>query len=457
MNNSTVGIQGTANFTKNNATSGGAVIAFSSKLYINATVIFFNNSAPYGGAITAEDSDVQLVGDVRFESNFARYGGAIFVVSGSVLISGGISFVSNVAGYGGGIQLESSSQLVLRSPLVASFYDNEASLGGAIFSDDPTSVCSDSRTDCFFTENTDSDQRDVHLNFLKNSAPKGGTAIYGGNLEHCLVNHTTSGISFLQNKSNIISSEISSVPLKVCICENETIADCPDSHEVNVKRGELFSISLIAIGQLNLSVYSGILASRDGPGSVQLSPEHPFSNNTCTNVGIRVFANEDVDQDILQLYPEDRPCVNIAISLKVYLEDCPPGFDLVKDRCDCERRLSEHIDKEKVKITTCDIDSETISRPGNAWIQPIWNHSKYLGFIWHPNCPLGYCKSIQDPIQLNFSNLSTSDSLCTNNHTGMLCGACKHTYSLTLHDYTCRVCENKFLSLLLFFAVSGIY
>ena len=282
----------------------------------------------------------------------------------------------------------------------------------------------DSRPDCFFAEDPDSDQRELYLNFSKNS----GAVIYGGNLEHCLVNHTTSGISFLQNVSNIVSSEISSEPLIICICENETIADCPEvsvKHEVNVKQGELFNISLITVGQLNLSVFSGILASHYGPGSVQLSPEYPISNNTCTNVGIRVFATENVYTDTLQLYPDQRPCEDIAITLEINLEVCPPGFDLVKDRCNCERRLSELIDKEKVKKTTCDIDSGTISRPGNAWIQPILNHSEYLGFIWHPDCPLGYCKSTQEPIQLNFSNLSTSDSLCAKNHTGMLRGACK--------------------------------
>ena len=85
------------------------------------------------------------MGDVRFESNFASYGGAIFVVSCSVLISGGISFVSNVAGYGGGIELEGSCQLLLRSPLVASFYENDADFGGAIYNNDSTSVCSDSQ------------------------------------------------------------------------------------------------------------------------------------------------------------------------------------------------------------------------------------------------------------------------------------------------------------------------
>ena len=287
MESSTVVIQGTASFTENNIAGfrfGGAISAHSSNLSLNATVIFFNNSAEYGGAIYAEVSHVQLAGDVAFKNNQASYGGAIYMVSaisahssnlsinatviffnnsaesaggaihagvsyvqlasdvtfennqafvggaihtvgGSVLITGNITFISNVAGQGGAMVLEESTQLVLRSSLVASFYDNEADyFGGAIFNDDSTSVCSDSQPDCFFAEDPDSDQRYLHLIFSKNSAPQ-GAVIYGGNLEHCLVNQTKSGISFLQNVSNIISSEISSEPLKVCICENETITD----------------------------------------------------------------------------------------------------------------------------------------------------------------------------------------------------------------------------------------
>ena len=458
MENSTVGIQGTSSFTQNNIIVngvGGAISAHISNLSINATAIFVNNSAGYGGAIHAEVSDVQLLGDSIFDNNFAySTGGAIYTVSGNVVIAGNISFISNEAPRGGGIGLEGSTQLLLQSPLVANFHGNSAAFGGAIFNRDSISLCSDSQQDCFIAEDPDSDQRDLHLTFSKNSAPKGGAVIYGGNLEHCLVDQTTSGISFLQNVSNIISSEVSSDPLKVCICENGTIADCTDSHEVSVKRGELFNISLITIGQLNSSVSSAILARHDGPGSVQLSPDYPFSDSTCTNVWIRVFATEDVGSDTLQLYP-DGLCgsIDATISLVINLYDCPVGFDLVDDHCDCERRLSELIDKEK--STTCDIDSGIISRPGNAWIQPIWNHSEYLGFIWHPDCPLNYCYH-QKPIQLNFSSPSTSNSLCTDNRTGMLCGACKQNYSLTLDNYTCEMCDNKFLSLLLFFAVSGI-
>ena len=500
MENSTVVIQGTANFTENSIAEygyGGAVSVHNSNLYINATVIFFNNSAESaGGAIYAEVSYVQLAGDVTFENNRAviggaihmvgaisahssnlyinatviffknsavEFGGAIYIVGSSVLITGNISFVSNRAIGGGAMGLDGSAQLLLRSPLVASFYDNKAAgYGGAIYNADSASVCSDFQPDCFFAEDTDSDQRELYLNFSKNSAYQGGSVIYGGNLEHCLVNHTTSGISFLQNVSNIISSEISSDPLKICICENETISDCTFSLEMKKKRGELFTISLITVGQLNLSVSSKISAKSDinVDGSVQLAPQFPFSDSTCTNVSITLFANEFIRRSALQFYP-DGLCGNTnatRISIEINLEDCPPGFHLVMDRCDCERRLSELIDKEKDKKKTCDIDSGTILRPGNAWMQPIWdkNHSKYRGFIWHPDCPLGYCKSANHSIQLNFSNLSTSDSLCTETRNGMLCGACRQNYSLTLGNYTCKMCENKSLSLLLFFAVSGI-
>ena len=140
------------------------------------------------------------------------------------------------------------------------------------------------------------------------------------------------------------------------------------------------------------------------------------------------------------------------------MEDCPPGFDINLDHCDCERRLLSLIAKGKENNVTCDVNTETISRHGNAWIRPIWdkNNSNYLGFIWHSDCPLGYCKSSQAPIHLDFSIPDTSDSLCSENRHGLLCGACTHNYSLTLHDYSCRVCKDKYLSLLLFFAISGI-
>ena len=291
--------------------------------------------------------------------------------------------------------------------------------------------------------------------------------IFGGNLENCqlqLYNEGSemSGIDFLRYVSvsslNSTRSDVSSSPLQVCVCDGGgTITACASQYSVKVMRGELYNLSLITVGQLYTPVSAPILVSSDEQGSVRYDPEFPVSYSTCTNVSVWLLASKHVTNKTVYFYP-DGPCGNVVktrVTFFITLEECSPGFEIVNDRCDCERRLRELA---KDNNLTCNINTQTISRPGNAWMQPMWdkNHSEYLGFIWHDNCPLGYCKSTQEPIELDFSNMSTSDSLCTENRTGRLCGACRQNYSLTLHDYTCRVCENKFLSLLLFFAVSGI-
>ena len=71
-----------------------------------------------------------------------------------------------------------------------------------------------------------------------------------------------------------------------------------------------------------------------------------------------------------------------------------------------------------------------------------------------------FCKeeNDRDPTWLNFSNLSSADvdQQCTPNRTGRLCGTCKQGFSLTLGNLNCAPCENRYISLLLFFMAAGI-
>lgn len=160
----------------------------------------------------------------------------------------------------------------------------------------------------------------------------------------------------------------------------------------------------------------------------------------------------------LVMFP-DGPCGNIANTralVDVTLEDCPPGFDLVDTSCTCEKGLTRAIKN----TTLCNIDTGLIQRPSSSsWIKPTWdkNQSTYLGFIWSQQCKPLYCKPEDEvnPTQLNFSN-PDSDGQCTENRTGILCGMCKKNHSLVLNNFHCEKCENKFISLLLFFAFSGI-
>ena len=423
-------------------------------------VIFLHNTAEFGGAVHIELSDLHLLGSATFENNTAKLsGGAIYAVNGSISFAGNTTFTRNTASRGGGIALEGGANLhFVQFPLQWIFVRNRAEIGGAMFIDDSISLCSDVQPACFFDVDAFPLTMDYHMNFTLNSASKSGPMIYGGNLENCQVDDLgESGLQLferiLQCTTPISTTDISSDPLKVCICENGIVANCTtESYSVKVKRGELFNISLITVGQLNTPVSAGILANADNIGDVQLDPQFPASNGTCTNVGISLLAGEHVTNKTLYLYP-DGPCGNTVrarIAVETTLEECPPGFVLSHEHCDCEKRL---MDEGNI---TCDINNGTILRRGNAWIQPIWNNSNYLGFIWHPNCPLGYCKSSQEPIHLDFSTPETSDSLCSENRHGLLCGACRQNYSLTLHNFSCKVCEDKYLSLLLFFAFAGI-
>ena len=470
-------LSGTTTFTGNKATRGGGLAGHSGAQVLcrnTSEVVFLRNTAEIGGAVYTILSGLQLLGNTAFESNSARYGGgAISATSDGISLSGNTTFTLNTASQGGGMTLVGGARLhfLLHIPLKVTFLRNEANIGGAIFTDDFTSLCSNSKSACFFdvglpvsAANTYPLLNNLHLNFSLNSARKSGPVIYGGNLENCLVNNLPVGSGFfhlqnaLMHTTPISTADVSSDPRKICICQNGTancISELTESYSVKVKRGELFNISLITVGQLDMPVPAGILANSENIGDVRLHPQFPASNGTCTNVGISLLADEHVSSKKLYLYP-DGPCGNTArarITVEITLEKCPPGFDLSLDHCDCEKRLFSLINEGNV---TCDINDESISLRGNAWIQPIWNDSNYLGFIWHPNCPLGYCKSSQELIHLDFSIPDTSDSLCSENRHGLLCGACKQNYSLSLHSLSCNLCEDKYLSLLLFFAFAGI-
>ena len=486
--NSDLMIDGNMSFTNNSAQNGGAVYISVAHLGIAAvfgillaahgergsttvtgTVSYVGNSAKYGGALYIENSYPQLIGNVSFERNSALTGGAIYVESGGVTLSGAAIFADNSATRGGGVAVERSARVLFLFPFEVNFHGNKAEVGGAMFVDDSILLCSDHRPSCFFeltaTHFAHYSLMDHQLNISLNSASRSGPAIYGGNLEQCqnkvLEKSGIELLGILTRSTPISRADISSDPRKLCSCENGTVVNCTTrSHSVKVKRGELFNMSLITVGQLDTPVPAQILANSDNGGDVQLDPQFPVSDGTCTNVGIMLLADELISNKTLYLYP-DGPCGNIdrtRMTVEITLEDCPPGFDLSHVHCVCERRLLNLIDKGSANNFTCDVNNEAISRHGNAWIRPIWdkNNSNYLGFIWHSDCPLGYCKSSQEPIHLDFSIPHTSDSLCSENRHGLLCGACRQNYSLSLHDYSCKACEDKSISLILFFAISGV-
>ena len=99
----------------------------------------------------------------------------------------------------------------------------------------------------------------------------------------------------------------------------------------------------------------------------------------------------------------------------------------------------------------CHIQNQTISRSGLVWVGVIQDDDGTNGTIAASEyCPLDYCSKGENNVTLN-----EPDSQCNYNHSGTLCGGCQPVLSLALGSVQCLPCSNKYLALLLPFALAG--
>ena len=131
----------------------------------------------------------------------------------------------------------------------------------------------------------------------------------------------------------------------------------------------------------------------------------------------------------------------------VSLQPCPKGFLLhPQGYCQCDPILSSHIPS----LTTCDIDHQTIPRPANTWISAHTinnSHSYHVSL----HCPFDYCLPLSSQL-----NLSTPDSQCQFNRSGVLCGQCQYGLSAVFSSSQCKHCSNIYLLIIIPIGIAGI-
>ena len=142
------------------------------------------------------------------------------------------------------------------------------------------------------------------------------------------------------------------------------------------------------------------------------------------------------------LYSNNPVYVNISIL------PCPVGFMLTSDspfKCDCNQLLQQ------IPGVHCNIQHQTFGRSGLVWVGMISNDNTTIGIIAASQyCPLNYCNSFDRNV-----SLTKSDTQCSHNHSGILCGACQPGLSLTIGSERCLPCSNKYLALLIPFTLAG--
>ena len=457
---------GTKIITDDSNGNGGALYALESEVIMKGNINFISNRVMEGsgGAVFLDNSTLYAEGNISFIDNIANNrGGAIYALDSDIQLSGNACFENNKAQSGGAIVFDGDSTISWLAPVVTHFIRNEAEEdGGALLFLDPNSitVCENQTTlekPCFFNL---SNFYETQLYFIENSAGHGGSVLYGGAIDQCIVGGNVSGFTAFHNVSTINSTDdiyITSNPIKICFCNENKDPECSLSERdpIKVSRGQRFQLSLVSVGQANMPVFSTIRAyTQKVTDKMKFSNPSHKCNTKCGDLDYKLSSSED--NETLILYP-DGPCgLSAKKTIMVIFEDCPAGFILDNSTmsCNCEERL-----KKLNPNVVCDIDSELIKRPNGTWLKPIWNDTDdYTGFILSRYCPLGYCNDA-NITNLDFSFVAhenVSDAQCQENRRGTLCGACKENHSLNLNTFHCEICGNENISLVVLFAFAGV-
>ena len=164
-----------------------------------------------------------------------------------------------------------------------------------------------------------------------------------------------------------------------------------------------------------------------------------FVGKECTTLQYTlVFSNDNWCELFLKLSFKGATKNNVFYVRQLL---CPLGFIKKNGICQCYPLL------ELFGITNCDINNQTILRPNNSWISAASQSSYYISL----DCPYHYC------IQRSFHlNLSTPDSQCQFNRSGVLCGRCQIGLSTVFGSPNCQHCSNVYLLLIIPIAIAGI-
>ena len=436
-------------------------------------LIYSNTASRSGGGIYLNESSLSIwTVELNISCNKARiFGGGIHAIHSSINVKSTVTFVSNEATSGGALSLRYSkfyggvldeeSDIV---PVSMNFMSNRAdNNGGALYIDlnkndeNINAACSGkhsstSYSGCFFHHVSDA----FTINFDKNSVKNEGQNLFGGLLDRCTIPSNInqslqehSGIAHFKSISNITSLDtISSKPVRVCICINSTRNCDLHTYSVQVKERGSIVLQLAAVDQVYNEKTAIILFEFHNESDVKLSENEATQTISagCTSLEYHINTVPRALPYKAKVYA-DGPCGYIGISkltVNVHVVPCTcvPGFEVDDNnnacKCKCDEQLFEYIKE-------CDLETESVIRKGVFWISTTNEKDGNFSYLIFPYCPMGYCHppSKKIPVNLSARHGNGSDSQCTDNHGGILCGKCQQHYSLSLGSPKCIQCHNK--------------
>ena len=493
----------------NRASYGGGMSLHQCTVNMVGNMVIDSNWADFsGGGIYSIQSTIKVQGRTVHLSNkmcttnniaHRNGGGMSLIASSFVILRREVYFINNTGGQnGGGMHLETSSINLKKTSknyydvLKLEFTNNTAmQKGGAIYISDTKEQCDKATSQntnikgCFlqvlkaydllpFDHELITELHEFSLLcifFYGNKALIRGGDIYGGLLDRCSALPTSQflfaypqyehadGIQYLQTIARFdnltFSNLISSDAVRICYCDTQGVY-CNHTHPtIEVRKGETFSISVVAVDQTQTPLRATVMSSlstRNGfIGRISEGQQSQQVSSRCTELTFNVYSFNN--SATLQLYAEG-PCGNQGISLQevniTFLPCVPPvGFQrsafLIKCSFECDHRILPY-------VSNCSVKDETVQMEKNVWIEHV-NTSNCTGYLIQ-DCPYDYC--VNKPVNITLSTREGTDKLCAFNRTGKLCGQCAEGLSLVFASSQCRECTNHWLLLLIPFALAGV-
>ena len=421
-------------------------------------VRFIKNKAYVSGGIAAITSNIQFIDNsiLEFIHNSGKYGGAMALYDKSQLSfhmsNSTIKFINNSAThYGGAIYIDDSSYLKrITNIFVAPFF--------SVFCCMP------------------------HLEFRRNKASLGGSAIYGGWIDW--INNYRSFLNIEANISQYLFiepqkgdlSQIASKPSRICVCQNERPNCSLTELKQQIHPGGTYSISAVAVGQRFGTVTSQVEARFNQDTDTEISQipklgdleDIQIVNQKCTRIKYSPRSSSKTerlwltvsnakniafaDKTINELKKDPTYCLHFQqLSIEIEFLPCPFGFqfNVTHQVCECiQLPKSVHF---KVH---CDVSTFKLIRQENTWLGIDANLVKLnqgSNFMFGV-CPFEFCDP--RPVELSLENI---DKQCNFNRSGILCGACRQNLSMVFGSPACRDCSNKRIALVLIgFALVGM-
>ena len=239
----------------------------------------------------------------------------------------------------------------------------------------------------------------------------------------------------------------------LCYCLDEILLDCRTNTIGPLYPGQTFDSYLMLnpdiIGEFVLPIFVKVV-DQDQRESVckvsSLLQAEQLVRNNCTKMTYTILAdNEKLCKLILYSIRWRYPTIYY-----VELQKCPLGFVFSEQErsCICDPILTTN---DIIGETDCDINDQTILCPANSWISATYttyNNSYTYHISLH--CPFHYCLPHSSHL-----NLSTFNSQCQFNRSGVLCGHCQQGLSTVFSSSCCKKCSSIYLLLIIPIIVVG--